>query len=130
MKFYGKAEQVTDKILAAFEAGKIPAALATVFIDKAGRPQDDWSPLNQMIAVLVGGTNDGRTFKAWKEVGRKVKKGAKAFNILAPCMRKGKKEFCFCFIGYGKNIMNIINTLNRPLIYLIKESRLCICIRR
>jgi len=55
------------------------------------RPIDSWSWSNRFLAALAG-TEDGRTFRAWKEAGRHVKKGAKAFYILAPNVYKAKKK--------------------------------------
>jgi hypothetical protein len=43
--------------------------------------------------VFIAGTEDARGFKQWKEVNRYVKKGAKAFVILAPrFIKNGAKE--------------------------------------
>lgn len=55
---------------------------------KAGDgPSAYWSLGNQLICLLHG-TSDARGFGQWKEVGRHVSKGAKAFYILAPIVRK------------------------------------------
>jgi antirestriction protein ArdC len=51
------------------------------------RPSDRWSLLNRMI-MWAHGTEDARGYQQWKEIGRYVKKGAKAFYILAPCTKK------------------------------------------
>jgi len=51
-------------------------------------PCTKWSFLNQ-LTVLLSGTIDARGFKQWMEAGRSVKKGSKAFYILAP--RQGKR---------------------------------------
>jgi hypothetical protein len=72
----------------------MPAALARVAIRKQagdGVPSDSWSFGNQLLQLLSG-TQDGRTYNAWKEVGRQVKAGAKAFYILAPCMVSGIRK--------------------------------------
>ena len=47
------------------------------------RPIDRWSWGNRFICAFYG-TADARTFNQWKEAGRHVKKGAKAFYLLAP----------------------------------------------
>jgi len=41
---------------------------------------------------FISDTSDGRGFNQWKEAGRKVKKGSKAFYILAPCIVKEKDK--------------------------------------
>jgi len=51
------------------------------------RPSDKWSLLNRLI-MWANGTEDARGYQQWQEVGRYVKKGAKAFYILAPCTKK------------------------------------------
>jgi antirestriction protein ArdC len=44
------------------------------------------------MLMFIAGTNDARGFRQWKEVGRHVKKGAKAFTILAPRFIKKQAE--------------------------------------
>ncbi len=84
MKFYGKTQQVADDIVAAFEQGDIPKALAQVFIHKKeDRPCARWSWCNQLLVALHGCT-DARGIRQWNAVGRSVNKGEKAFAILAP----------------------------------------------
>ena len=87
MNFYGKAIDVADKIVKAFEAGNVPKALAQTFITCGGRHCDGYSWTNQML-VALGGYSDAMGFKQWLKVGRCVKKGEKATHILAPCTRK------------------------------------------
>lgn len=85
MKYYGKAENVAESIINAFESGNIPEALSQVFIHRNDDiPCNSWSWRNQLITALCG-TYDARGFKQWQEVGRQVVKGAKAFYILGPC---------------------------------------------
>lgn len=87
MKYYGKAEQVAHQIIEAFEAGNVPAALAQVYIQRNDdKPCRRWSFQNQFLTALAG-TRDARGFRQWQEVGRQVKKGAKAFHILAPIVK-------------------------------------------
>lgn len=87
MNFYGKAKDVADKIVKAFEAGSVPKALAQTFITCGGRHCDGYSWTNQML-VALGGYSDAMGFKQWLTVGRCVKKGERATHILAPCTRK------------------------------------------
>lgn len=76
-----------------FESGELPPAVARTMIRpaKASRPSDHWSLGNRILMILAG-TEDARGFKAWQEVGRRVKKGARAFHILAPVTRKVTKK--------------------------------------
>lgn len=50
-------------------------------------PSRSWSMLNQMF-MLAEDTFDARGFRQWQKVGRSVKKGAHAFQILAPMVKK------------------------------------------
>lgn len=92
MKFYGKAEDVGQRILDAFRNGQIPEAMRDVFWTlKTGRHSASWSLRNQLIMFLHG-YSDARGFGQWKDAGRNVKKGEKAFQILAPVFAKKRDE--------------------------------------
>jgi hypothetical protein len=92
MNYYGHAETTINRIVEAFQAGKIPAALSQVFVHRSDAiPCRAWSIQNRLIVALIGGTSDARGFKQWQEVNRHVKAGAQAFHILAPCLRKLKE---------------------------------------
>ena len=54
-------------------------------------PSATWSLSNQLI-MLAHDTADARGFWQWQKVGRYVKKGSKAFHILAPVTIKVKAE--------------------------------------
>jgi hypothetical protein len=88
-----KVTEATNALLNLWESGDMPAAMARVAIRKqAGEvPSDGWSFGNQLLQLLAG-TEDGRTYKAWLEVGRQVSKGAKAFYILAPVVVSGTRK--------------------------------------
>jgi len=87
MKFIGRAEEVANKIIEAFQAGNLPKALAPIFIRrKDGVPCRAWSFGNQLLCVLYG-TSDARGIRQWNECGRWVKKGSKAFDILVPLLK-------------------------------------------
>lgn len=81
-----KAKESLNRLLQMFEIGDLPQAVArTVIADKTGhavKPSDKWS-LGNWLLMIVAGTGDARGFNQWQEVGRHVKKGAKA--ILYPC---------------------------------------------
>jgi hypothetical protein len=90
MKFYGKAQDVAEKVLEAFKNGNVPKALAPVFIKRKDNvPCRQWSWCNQFVCIL-NGTNDARGFRQWEQVGHNVKKGAKAFQIFVPLFKKIK----------------------------------------
>jgi hypothetical protein len=53
-------------------------------------PSDNWSFINRILMYLQN-TEDARGFNQWKEAGRYVKKGSKAFYIIAPLFKKIEK---------------------------------------
>lgn len=81
--------EVCDRLLEMFSTGQLPPAVARTTIQAltSDVPCTNWSLGNQLLAFLAG-TTDARGFRQWEEVGRRVKKGAKAFYILAPCTRR------------------------------------------
>ncbi|QSO50127.1 ArdC-like ssDNA-binding domain-containing protein [Alicyclobacillus mengziensis] len=81
--------QATQKLLEMWKTGNLPQAVAhTMLARKSGdRPSDTWSLANQIL-TLINGTEDARGFRQWEQVGRHVKKGAKAIYILGPVARK------------------------------------------
>lgn len=84
MKYYGKAEETGQTILQAFKEGRVPMALAPLFLKtNQDRYCACWSWLNQLLVALHG-YSDARTYKGWQEVKRQVRKGEKAFNIFEP----------------------------------------------
>lgn len=92
-----RAAQAAAELVALFQN---PAALAGHLQEIAVRrisgaalvPQATWSWMNQILAA-VAGTRDGRTFEAWRAVGRQVRRGSKAFYILEPVkVRKAVQE--------------------------------------
>jgi len=90
MKVHPKVEEVTRSILAAFEEGRLPAALAQTFLNFSDSPCAKWSISNRLI-VALNGHYDARGFQQWKGVNRSVRKGEKAFHILGPMMVKAKE---------------------------------------
>lgn len=92
MKLKGKAKQVAEEILDAFKHGDVPKALAQVFIHRdMDCPAQKWSWRNRLLAALHG-HYDARGFRQWKQAGRSVRKGSKAFYILAPWTVKAKED--------------------------------------
>ena len=89
-----KVRDATQKLISLFESGDLPPAIArTTIRAKAGMaiPSDSWSLSNRLLMMLAG-TDDARGFRQWEKVGRRVKKGAKAFYILGPRIKKIEDE--------------------------------------
>jgi hypothetical protein len=85
-------QQVAEEIVRAFRDGTVPKALAQVFIHfRIDCPAQKWSFRNRFIAALHGHP-DARGFRQWQEIGRQVRKGERAFRILAPCVCKAKED--------------------------------------
>jgi hypothetical protein len=101
MKPSPKVEAVAEEILAAFRDGRIPAALAQIFIHrKTDSPSLRWSLGNRLIAALHGHF-DARGFRQWKAAGRHVKRGEHAFYILGPCLRRRSSAHELADTGSG-----------------------------
>jgi len=86
-----KVKTTLQSIVQRFEKGDIPEVIAYSMFPIPNIPAARWSLLNRTLMVLAG-TNDARGFRQWKTVGRHVKKGAKAFTILAPRLIKKQAE--------------------------------------
>ena len=84
-----RVQAVAESILQAFKTGRLPKALAQVFLNPT--PQDSptrrWSWRNRLLVALRR-ERDARGFRQWKKVGRSVKKGERAFHILGPVTRR------------------------------------------
>lgn len=78
-----KVKQALEGILQRFETGDIPEVIAYTTFPVYDVPSARWSLLNRILMWLAG-TADARGIRQWNKVGRKVKKGAKSFAILAP----------------------------------------------
>jgi antirestriction protein ArdC len=78
-----KVSQALQSIIKSFENGDIPEVIAYSAFPIPNIPAAKWSLLNRML-MFIAGTSDARGFRQWQQVGRHVKKGAKAFTILAP----------------------------------------------
>lgn len=92
MKLYGHAESCANRIIEAFRSGRVPQALSKVFIKRNDNtPCRAWSWSNQLLTALAG-FDDARGFRQWLDVGRAVRKGEKAFFILAPIAKPVKEK--------------------------------------
>lgn len=89
-----QVEEIGFSIVRAFEAGEVPKALGKIFLysnSGVDMPSYRWSYANRLVAYKAGHI-DAAGFKQWKEFGRKVRKGAKSFRILAPMIYKAKED--------------------------------------
>ena len=115
MKLSGKADTVAKQIIESFEKGTIPKGLSNIFINfNSISPSASWSWGNRLLCMFAGHT-DARGYRQWSKVGRNVKAGQKAFNILAPMIAKKEdkngdtKSFC-----YGFRSIPVSGRENRP----------------
>jgi len=84
-------KEVLDGILAKFESGDIPKAVAISTFPVDDMPSSNWSFLNRLIMILEG-TADARGFRQWQQVGRSANGGSKAFYIMVPRMARLETE--------------------------------------
>lgn len=86
-------DAVVPELLDMFSHENFPAQLALTIIKReTSIPSDSWSITNRLIMHIIGETNDARTYKQWQSAGRQVKKGQKAFGIIAPVTKKFRNE--------------------------------------
>jgi hypothetical protein len=83
--------QVLTTILDCFKSGDIPEAVAYAMFPIPDIPSTKWSLMNRTI-MFLSGTQDGRGYRQWQKINRYVKKGAKAFYILVPCLYKKEQD--------------------------------------
>ena len=80
-----RIREAMETVLKAFENS--PEKVALAVFKGNGKPSNAWSFFNRLI-MFMHDTTDARGFRQWQKVGRRVKKGAKAFYILAPIKKK------------------------------------------
>ncbi|WP_202320774.1 hypothetical protein [Archaeoglobus neptunius] len=80
-----RIREAMETVLKAFETN--PEKVVLAVFKGNGKPSDSWSFFNRLI-MFMNDTADARGFRQWQKVGRRVKKGAKAFYILAPVRKK------------------------------------------
>ena len=116
-----KVKETLDKILARFESGQIPEAVAYSMFPIPEIPCTAWSLLNRTL-VFISGSMDARGFKQWNSVKRYVKKGSKALYILVPYLVKKSEndgeDNQSRLIGFGVcPVFRIEDTDGEPLEY-------------
>jgi hypothetical protein len=88
---HSKAQAQLERLVEAFKSGEIGEVVRRTVIPAADVPCSKWSLCNRVIVSLAG-TDDARGYRQWQEVGRHVKKGAKALYILVPWIVKKKDD--------------------------------------
>lgn len=78
-----RAKSQLARIVELFSTKELPDTLAKSYLEPTGTPSDKWSLGNRLIMAMEQ-THDARGYRQWMQVGRHVKKGAKAIYILAP----------------------------------------------
>jgi len=79
-------KEAMDTLLKMFEEDNLEKVARAVFKGD-DVPSDKWSFLNRLL-MYFNNTEDARGFRQWQEAGRYIKKGSKAFYILAPMFKK------------------------------------------
>src|SRR5512143_2111872 len=120
-----KVKQALETIVQRFKEGDIPEAIAFSVFPIPNIPAARWSLLNRILMFLAG-TNDARGFRQWQEVGRHVKKGSKAFTILAPRFIKehteDQQEAKTILVGFPSvPVCRVEDTEGEPLDYQKRE---------
>ena len=83
-----RIKEAMDTLLRMFDEENLEKVARAVFRSEGSSiPADKWSFLNRILMYLHN-TEDARGFRQWQQVGRYVKKGSKAFYIIAPVTRK------------------------------------------
>jgi hypothetical protein len=78
-----RASSELEKIVQLFSSQQLPDLCAKALIAAPEKPSSKWSFGNQLL-MLLAGTADARGYRQWKEVGRHVRQGSRAFYILGP----------------------------------------------
>jgi len=116
-----KVKQVLNGILEQFRTGDLPEAVAFLMLTvPEDIPSKNWSLINRTVMFLAN-TYDGRGYKQWQQAGRYVKKGAKAFYILVPFIKKMEAENgedAHRLFGFGcKPVFRFEDTDGQPMEY-------------
>lgn len=95
-----KYKEIIDRVTKELQDPMTGVKMLEYNIFGGDRPQIHWSLMNQFIATCYG-YSDARSYKAWEKVGRKVKKGEKAFYIIKPYSFQDKKDKDKIITGFG-----------------------------
>ena len=86
-----RVKEAMDMLLKIFDEENLEKVAHAVFRGSGNIPSDKWSFFNRIV-MFMHDTDDARGFKQWREAGRFVMKGSKAFYILGPVFKKIKEE--------------------------------------
>ena len=116
-----KVKETLDLILARFESGEIPEAVAYSMFPIPDIPCCVWSLLNRTL-VFISGTMDARGIRQWNSINRSVKKGSKALYILVPYVVKktddDREDNQSRLLGFGVcPVFRVEDTQGEPLEY-------------
>ncbi|MCX9082777.1 MAG: ArdC-like ssDNA-binding domain-containing protein [Candidatus Methanoperedens sp.] len=86
-----RVKEAMDLLLKIFDEDNLEKVAHAVFRGSGNIPSDKWSFFNRIV-MFMHDTEDARGFKQWREAGRSIMKGSKAFYILGPVFKKIKEE--------------------------------------
>lgn len=108
-KFTAKALLALNVVINMFrDPSKLVENCARATFDGVDMPSSKWTLRNRWLAMFQTGEVDCRGFRQWKNVGRHVKKGARAAHILAPLMVPVKENGQIKRDNKGKAILRCI----------------------
>ena len=115
-----KVKEALNQIIARFESGDIPEAVARSMFPFPEVPSAKWSLTNRTLMFLAG-TMDGRGIRQWNGVNRQVKRGTKAFYILMPYLKQVEDDLGeqrHSLMGFGVcPVFRVEDTDGEPLEY-------------
>ena len=115
-----KVKETLDLILARFESGEIPEAVAYSMFPIPEIPCAAWSLLNRTL-VFLSGTMDARGIRQWNSINRSIKKGSKALYILVPYVKNieaDRDDNQSRLLGFGVcPVFRVEDTHGEPLEY-------------
>lgn len=93
MKLSEKAQAALDAVVRKFREGDLHEMVQALTIQPAAdAPSSRWTFANRAMLAAQKHTTDARGFNQWREVGRKVKKGATAGYIFAPMTKRDGED--------------------------------------
>ncbi len=120
-----RIQGIAHDLIAAFESGSLPGALAQVFISRSlDVPSQRWTWTNRTVGILKGHVY-AAGFRQWEALERHVRKGERSFYILAPKTRKeevddvesGERSEQHVLVGYQPiAVFGYLQTEGKPLL--------------
>ena len=92
MKLSANAQATLDKVVERFRSGDLSPIVEIARLQRTGDPipSDRWTLSNRVVAYCQTGSWDCRGFRQWQQVGRHVRRGAKASFIFGPVLVRHK----------------------------------------